>query len=217
MRTQTDLFWKAGVLTLLIFVSGVFIGYWLDSSRVEAIREEYQLMEIGSNDARMQSLYYQTFRNTSNFCEPAIKHNLEFAEFIYSEGAKLEEYEKANRLSPSLVTDKRRYVLLQLQFWLNSIELKTVCNASYVNLVYFYSHYNNTIQEQVQGDALLELKKNCGRNLMLIPLPVDLNITTVDMLTEQYNITNTPTILVDEEIKLEGLQSMGDLREHVSC
>lgn len=217
MKTQSDLFWKAGVLTLLIFLIGVFVGYWLDSTRVESVREEYQLMEIGSNDARLQNLYYQTFRNTSNFCEPAIEHNLAFADFIYTEGAKLEEYEKANRLSPSLVTDKKRYVLLQLQFWLNSIELKRECNASYVNLVYFYSHYNSTVQQQVQGDALLELKRNCGRRLMLIPIPVDLNITTVDMLKAQYGVTDTPTILVDEETKLEGLRSIADLRESVSC
>lgn len=217
MRPQSDLFWKAGVLTLLIFVTGVFVGFWLDSSRVESIREEYKIMEIGSNDARLQSLYYHTFRNTSNFCGPAMKHNLEFAEFIYSEGKRLEKYEKANRLAPSLVTDKRRYVLLQLQFWLNCIELKKICNASYTNVVYFYSHYNSSIREEAQSDVLLAMKENCGRNIMLIPLPVDMNITAVDMIVDQYNISYTPAILINEETKLEGLHSLGDLMNYVSC
>lgn len=212
-----DVFWKAFVLTLVIFVIGVFVGMWIDNSRVEEVREEYKGMEISSNDARMQSLYYRIFRNSSNFCEPAIQENLRFSDRVYAEGLRIDEYEKINKLAPSLIMDKRRYVLLKLQFWFNCIELKRDCNASYSNVVYFYSHYNTTMQENVQSVALMELKNKCGSSMMLIPLPVDLDIATIDIIKGQYNITVTPTILIDEEVKLEGLQSEADLEEYVSC
>ncbi|MBN2014698.1 MAG: hypothetical protein JW778_05915 [Candidatus Altiarchaeota archaeon] len=212
-----DVFWKAFVLTLIIFVIGVFIGMWIDNSRVEEVREEYKGMEISSNDARMQSLYYQIFRNSSNFCEPAIQENLRFSEKVYAEGLRIDEYEKVNKLAPSLIIDKRRYVLLKLQFWFNCIELKRNCNASYSNVVYFYSHYNTSMEENVHSAVLMDLKEKCGRGMMLIPLPIDLDIATIDIIKKQYNITVTPTILIDERVKLEGLQSKTDLGEYVRC
>jgi hypothetical protein len=217
MVIQSDVFWKAFILTLVIFSLGIFVGFWLDNARVEQIRKEYKEMEISSIDARLQTLYYQVFRNSSNFCGPAIEENLRFADKIYAEGLRIEQYERVNKLTPSLLSDKRRYILLKLQFWLNCIELKRNCNASYTNVVYFYSGLNETMEEYVQSIVLLDLKESCGRNMMLIPLPIDLNITTVDIVERQYEIESTPTILIDEEIKLEGLQRREDLERYVLC
>ncbi|OYT42542.1 MAG: hypothetical protein B6U86_00020 [Candidatus Altiarchaeales archaeon ex4484_43] len=155
------------------------MGFWLDNARVEQIRSEYKEMEISSIDARLQTLYYQIFKNSSNFW--------------------------------------RRYMLLKLQFWLNCIELKRNCNASYTNVVYFYSGLNETIEEYVQGIVLMDLKESCGRDMMLIPLATDLNITTIEIIKQQYDITTTPTILIDEKIKLEGLQKRKDLERYIKC
>ncbi len=205
------------MLTLVIFITGIIVGFWIDDQRVEQIRSEYKEMEISTNDARMQALYYQVFRNSSNFCGPAIDENLRFADKVYAEGLKIEQYERVNKLTPSLIIDKRRYVLLKLQFWLNCIELKRTCDANYTNVVYFYSHYNTTVEEQVESAALLDFKNECGRNIMLIPLPVDMNITTVDILKEQYSINATPTLLIDERDVVEGFVSVADLRERIRC
>jgi len=211
-------FINAGAVTLVIFLTGVFVGYLLDSYRVEDIRNEYKEMEIKSNDARLQSLYYLMFKNTTdNFCNSAISENLKFSDKVYAEGLRIEQYEKVNKLAPFLITDKKRYVLLKLQFWLNSIELKRNCDTDYTNLVYFYSHYNSSIQQDVQSAVLLDLKNRCGRDMMLIPLPVDLNITTINIIKRQYNITKTPTILIDERIKLEGLQKKSEIEKYLHC
>lgn len=217
MVTEVDVFWKAALLTVVIFSMGILVGYWLDTMRVEEIRSEYKEMDLGWGDARLQALYYQIFKNTSNFCEPAINQNLEFADRVYAEGIKLGQYEKINKFTPDLIIEKKRYVLLKLQFWLNCIHLKRLCDTPYINVVYFYSHHNLTIEDQVQGAVLLDLKEGCGRKMMLIPLPIDLNLTTTNMIKEQYNIKKTPTILIDEEIKLEGLQTRDELMKYLSC
>lgn len=217
MVIQSDVFWKAGVVTLIIFLLGVYVGYWLDTNRVEQIRREYQEMDIKWSDARVQTMYYSTFNNLSGFCEPAIEWNLKFADDVYEEGLRIERYEKINKLSPSLITEKKRYVLLKLQFWMNCIELKEKCNANYTNLIYLYSHYKGTMEEKVQAAVLLDLKNACGKNMMLIPLPIDLDITTIGILKEQYGVERTPAILIDEKIKLEGLQTREELEKYINC
>ena len=216
MVKQFDAFWKAFFITSAIFLLGIYAGVWLDSGRVEEVRQENANMDIQTSDARIQSLYYQTFGNSTNFCGPAIDGNLVFADKVYQEGLRIDEYERVNKFAPSLIRDKTRYVLLKLQFWLNCIDIKRSCNAKYVNVVYFYSHYNTTVQENVQSAVLLDLKDQLGADMMLIPLPTDLNITSIDMIKKQYGITTTPTILIDEKIKLEGLQEKKALSDIIS-
>jgi hypothetical protein len=218
MVNQLDAFWKAFGITCIVFLSGVFMGFWLDSYRAEEIRNEYTDMDISSNDARLQTLYYQTLSNNhSSFCIPAIQENLIFSDRVYQDGLRIDQYEKINKLAPSLIKDKTRYVLLKIQFWLNSVRLKRTCNASYTNLVYFYSHYNTTAQENVQSAVLMDLKNEYGPGLILVPLPLDLNITTIEIIKKQYGIKTTPTILIDEKTVIEGPQTRdclnGKIRE----
>jgi len=215
MVKQFDAFWKAFAISAAVFMTGIYVGVLLDSGRVDEVRAEYTGMDIQTSDARLQSLYYQTFKNTSNFCGPAINENLAFSDKVYREGLKIDQYEKVNKFAPALIGEKRRYVLLKLQFWLNAIELKKTCNASYVNVVYLYSHYNATVQEQVQSTVLMDLKNQYGPEMMLIPLPLDLNITTIEIIKKQYGIKTSPTILIDEKIKLEGLQTKDFLNEKI--
>ena len=215
MVKQFDAFWKAFAISAAVFMTGIYVGVLLDAGRVDEVRAEYTGMDIQTSDARLQSLYYLTFQNTSNFCGPAINENLAFSDKVYQEGLKIDQYEKVNKFAPALIEEKRRYVLLKLQFWLNAIGLKKTCNASYVNVVYLYSHYNATVQEQVQSTVLMELKNQYGSEMMLIPLPLDLNITTIDIIKNQYGIKTSPTILIDEKIKLEGLQTKDFLNEKI--
>jgi hypothetical protein len=216
MVNQLDAFWKALGITCIIFLSGIFVGVWLDSSRVEEVRNEYTDMDISSNDARLQTLYYQTLSNNdSSFCLPAIQENLVFSDRVYQDGLRIDAYEKINKLAPSLIKDKTRYILLKLQFWLNSVKLKRTCNATYTNLVYFYSHYNTTAEENVQSAVLLDLKNEYGPGLILIPLPMDLNITTIDIMKKQYGIKTSPSILIDEKILIEGPQTRDYLNQKI--
>ena len=46
---------------------------------------------------------------------------------------------------------------------------------------------------------------------MLIPLPIDMDISMINIMKGTYDISKTPTILINEKIKVEGLQSFDEL------
>ena len=46
---------------------------------------------------------------------------------------------------------------------------------------------------------------------MLIPLPIDGDISMINIMEATYNISNVPTILINEKVKLDGLQSYDEL------
>ena len=59
-----------------------------------------------------------------------------------------------------------------------------------------------------------DLKHEYGADLMLIPLPMDLDISMINIMKDAYNITVAPTILLDEEIKLEGVTKQEDIEKY---
>lgn len=209
---QKDVFWKAGLFTLVVFISGVLLGYFLESNRVDEIREEYRNVETQWADAKIQSSFYQLM--TPSFCEESIKENLNFADRVYREGLKLEEYEQSNRITKEILYDKERYVLLKLEFWINSVYLKDKCKTNYTNLIYFYAQ-NPSLEQKGEQDSqaliLKDLKNKHGAELMLIPLPIDLNIATISILRDAYNIDDVPALLINEKIKLDGVQSIEEI------
>ena|SRR3989344_248964 len=213
---QKDAFWKAGIFTLVVFVLGVLLGLFLDEYRVSKVREDFSRVEIEWADAKIQSIYYQSM--TSSFCEAAIKENLNFADRVYKEGLKIEQYENSNKLTKKMTIDKQKYALLKVEFWINSIVLKKKCNTDYVNLVYFYLNepdFNQKIKQDTQSLILRDLKHKYGSDLMLIPLPMDLDISMINIMKDAYDIDIAPTILLNEETKLEGVTKQEDIEKYL--
>lgn len=195
-----------GLLTLVFLLVGFFFGMWFDNIRAQEIKEELSDIDIMWNDARLQSIYYEIFPN-GELCDSALKGNLEFNKKIYEEGQKIDRYEKINRFAPNLITQKKRYALLQMQFWFNSIKLRERCDYNYSTVVYLYSHYNQDLSrvQKVEGTLLYQLKEKYGSKMMLIPLPGDLGIVSVDVIKSKYNITKFPAVVINEKYVFEGL------------
>ena len=214
MVKQKDIFWKAAIFTLIVFLLGVSLGYLLEGSRVKSIRDEYKRIEIEWADAKLLNSYYQTLNPF--LCGASVKENLEFADRVYNEGLKLERYERSNKLNNELLIDKQRYALLKVEFWLNSILIKDKCNVDYVNLVYFYKDKpkeEEKVEQETQSIILRELKEEHGSNLMLIPLPLDLNISMINIMKNAYNISKTPSLLINEKLKLDGVYNIERLNK----
>ena len=212
MGRYVDLFWKALVLTIVVFLLGVFLGFALERNRIGNIEREFQRIDLQWNDAKLQTLYYQNIE--PRFCDSAIRENLEFADRVYKEGLKIEGYDKASFLTSDLELEKKKYALLKVEFWLNSIVLKEKCEAKNVNLVYFFANdpgFDVEADQSAQAEILKDLKEKYGKNLMMIPLPIDMDISMINIMKGTYAISKTPTILINERAKLEGLQSFDEL------
>ncbi len=211
-NNKKSVFLKAAIYTLIIFMLGVFLGYTLEEYRTSSIEERYQEIEFQWQDARIQSMYFQNLG--SEECEIAIKENLAFSDEIYELGKNIEEYEQVNALTGELLLEKKRYALFKSQFWLNNMILKNRCSPDYVNLVYFFKNKPNLEERQkqnTQSDILKKIKNDYGHNVMLIPLPIDMNISMINIFRDQFQINIVPTILINEKIKLEDIKSYEEI------
>ncbi len=214
MVSQKSVFWQALVLTIIVFLLGVGLGYILERGRLNEIQEETFKIQTDWEDSRLANIYFQNLN--PQYCDSAIKQNLLFGDRIYQQGLKIDEYDQAAPLTEKKIdTERKRYALFKTEFLLNSISLKEKCNANYDILIYFFVS-NPTIEvssaQNVQANILRDLKEDLGSKLMLIPLPTDLDISIINLLTEAHNIISYPAILINDVMKFEGTTSKQELK-----
>ncbi len=212
VKYTKDVFWKAAVITVVIFLIGVYAGFAIEGSRLDRVGQWYNELDFQLTNAKLQTQFYQIL--DEEFCDEAIIKNLEFSDEIYYQGRKIDEYESSNKLKEFIDSEKRRYALLKTEFLVNSLILKEKCDADYDILIYFYKDDPSLLEQQqqsVQANILLELKEKYGTDLMLIPLPIDFDVSVISILVDYHNIQSTPALVINQRIKLEGLQGIDEI------
>ena len=212
------IFLKTLALTTAVFIIGLYAGIFFDNLRLEEVKSRLTEIDNLWNDARLlESFTQRMIDNKSLNCELLLKQNLIAGDRIYQEGTKVEEYEKTNRFTPTLIIEKERYALLDLQFWFNSIDLKKLCNANYSTVIYFYLQYNRTVEQGFEDRVLFDLKEKCGPQIIYITFPADMNITTIEVIKNVYNINKLPAILINESVVLYTPSTMREIEKYVKC
>ena len=217
LNNRHKVFIETLVLTLLILIIGFSLGFYVEYYRTRATIENYKFFEIESLDLRLQNYYYQIMDSVD--CEIAIKENLNFADRVYDTGLRIEKYEEANELTGDLLLEKKKYVLLKTELWLNSLLLKKKCNNPFHTIVYFYSKDNSLPKEAEQeaiSNILKEVKEEKGNKVILLPIAGDLGLPSVDMQMRIYNITYLPSTLIDEEFILESFYNKEKITQYLS-
>jgi len=214
-----DVFLKTTILTIAIFIAGFLFGIYVERMGLEDVKQRLTEIDNLWNDARLLQSNIQKFsKNITNYCDYLLDENLKIGDKIYEEGIKVERQGESNRFVLSeFILEKRRYALLDLQFWVNSIELRELCNANYSTVIFFYSHFDELAEQVFQGRVLWDLKQKCGPNIIYITFPMDLDISTLNVIKEIYNIQKIPAILINETVLLESPVSMTELEKYLKC
>ena len=216
VNSKFRIFLETLLISLAILVIGFSIGYYVESFKAQNIMDYYNNFEIGALDLKLQNYYYQIMDTAS--CQKAIEQNFIFADELYSKGLLLEKYEEANQISGQMEIEKKKYVLLKTELWLNSLLIKNKCKNPFHTVVYFYSKNYDKAKEAEQlavSDTLKTLKNKQGNKIILIPIEGDLNLESVNMLMNIYNITYMPSILVNEKVLLEGYKEANNISKYL--
>ncbi len=216
IKNQKYLFLYALILTIVVFNIGIFFGYMLELSRANIINELYSNSELELLDQMAQK---EALKTLDFDCDTLSKENIRFGDQIFNEALQIQKYEDANRITNGIIFQHKRFDLLRTIFWINSIEIKQKCSLSYHNVVYFYKYNNPSLgQESKQkffSDMLQEIKQKQGDKILLIPIAIDNNLPSVNLMTEKYNITESPSILIDENKIITNVEKIEDIENYL--
>ena len=137
-----NVFWESLILAILIFASGVFLGYLLELNRTSKIISLYQQLELDVLDSTVRD---NLFSVDTIDCDKLFQETIDFADRIYEEAKLLERYSDSNKLSSAMNLQHKKYDLLRTQLWIHSMKLKVICGADATILVYFYEYETQDI------------------------------------------------------------------------
>ncbi|MFH1359110.1 MAG: hypothetical protein ABIH37_04430 [archaeon] len=214
-KSEKNVFWQSLVVTLAIFLIGIFLGLVLENWRYNNIEQLAKESEIDLIDIKLQSEIY----SEDNFnCESAIRENINFAERIFEEANLLKKYEDASRLKEDIKIQHKKYDILRAMLLINSKRIKEKCNANYHDVVYFYQFNEPSIETKAKqrtfSNVLIDLKNEFGSEILLIPMAGDNDIISIKLILETYGISeeDLPIIVIDEKIKITEVTNVNDLK-----
>tara|TARA_Y100000310_G_C20532552_1_gene739230 strand:- start:391 stop:1065 length:675 start_codon:yes stop_codon:yes gene_type:complete len=210
IQSKYRIFIETLLLTLLILVIGFLIGIQVEQYRTNKIISNYKIFEVDALDLKLQNFYYQIMGKSS--CNIAVEQNFIFADKIYNQGLILEKYEEANELSKDILLEKKRYVLLKTELWLNSILLREKCEGAFDTVVYIYSQneggeMGKKAEQDAVSNVLRSIKEERGNEIILIPIAGDLGLDSVELQMQVHKIDYLPSVIINELHILEGFKN----------
>lgn len=217
MVNPKNAFWQALISAILIFGMGMLLGIYLEDSRSRNIETILLNSEINSVD---QQLINQVNNNFDIDCKLAENNLVNFADKIYEEAQQLETYDSSSDLTDTLTILHRKYDLLRIILWTQSIDLKEKCGANFNTIVYIYQYLEPPIKtsstQATFSRFLSDIKEGYGNKIILIPIAGDLDLNSLDLIKESYSINTYPAIIINEKIVIEDLDSLTKIENYLN-
>lgn len=210
-----NVFWQALILTVAVFIIGIFMGVIYESSNLSQISSAYSQSEVLMMDAFALN---NVVVNASD-CQAVLNSNVNLADRIYSEASVLENYENSQKLTPGFQVEHQKYDLMRTLLWMDSTKMIDSCSGNFSLVVYLYqyttSNLNQKAKQAVWSNILYDLKQKEGNRIILIPIAVDSNLSSLNYVLSQYKIPGYPTVIIDNKYVLSNITSVSDVEKYL--
>ena len=212
LKNKKHVFWEALIITSAIFLIGLFIGMLIEVGNSNEINEFYTKSEISLVDANAMS---HLSEQSSLDCNSLRENNIQFANRIYGEAKLLEQYESSGKLTEGMKLLHKKYDLLRTLIWIGNRDSLKRCD-NYNLIVYLYEYETEEIEKKAKQNVwskiLLEAKEE-DENILLIPIAGDQNITSLNLLIEEYNVEELPAIIINNKKNIYTLQDKQTIKD----
>jgi len=202
MVNQKSTFWQAFLVAGIIFWIGLLLGISFESWRADKMAQSYSEAEILLLDSIAQTNFVSS---NDTDCSIAANSLETFADDVYKKASNLEVYDSNSRLSEEKLKPlHKKYDLLRTILFWNSERLSERCNLSFNRVVYLYNYKYSSAEESannvVWSKSLETIKERKGSAVILIPIAVDMDISSVDLMLEKYGVKKFPAVIVDKNV-----------------
>lgn len=215
LKSKKHVFWEALFLTVVVFFFGMLIGVAFENSQLQKINEYYMHSEISLIDIlAMNSI--DDIRSID--CEFLIESNLNFADKIYDEAVLLENYENAKKITNGIELAHKKYDLLRVFLWTDSIKILEKCGRSFSSVVYLYDTEPENLEKKatqgVWSKILYDLKQKKNNEIVLIPIGVDGELESVNLMAKRFGVKEFPVVIINNEHIITELSSLEELEKY---
>lgn len=200
LKSKKHVFWEALLITVVVFLIGLFVGMMVEAGNSAKISNLYTQSEISLVDGMA---LVQLSDNQDN-CDLLKEANINFANKVYNEAKLLEDYEESGKLTEGMDLLHQKYDLLRTLLWMANTDSLENCN-NYNLIVYLYEYETEDLEKkatQVVWSKILQDVRENNQDILLIPIATDQDLTSLDILLEDYGISQVPALVINNEAKV---------------
>lgn len=206
LKSKKHVFWEALLITIVIFLAGLFLGMLIEANNSSKISDLYTQSEISLTDASAAARLTEELELD---CEVIRRVNIDLANRVYEEAKLLELYEDSGKLTDSMKLLHKKYDLLRTLLWSSNQKSLERCE-NYNLLVYLYQYGSEDTgikaAQNVWSKILLEVRSE-NENILLLPIAANQNLTSLEILTEEYKIEKLPALVINNEQVLYNIEN----------
>lgn len=186
----------AGIITVIVFVSGFSVGMVWDQFRTQKLQSNLDEISVYSTSLFLESQLLEDLN-----C-PAFLPVIQGA--VNDIGTSLDEYTKYTEASvlglDAQKTLYRKYLLSNIRYWRLSDIYKKQCSWNVTSVLYFF---DKSCQQKCDSMStrLDYLKRKYGETLLIFPINLQFAADDPVALTlmRLYNVTSFPSVIIDGE------------------
>jgi len=201
------------VVTLIVVVTVFFLGFsvgsMLNDVKTTILSDKFSDIQNEIDSLEFGLLLTSTLENLT--C-PFLRSQVTFIHKEAQEiGDKIISYENQEQVDLEQYKRlKKEYMLVRLKYWSLSERLKNACDEDFTTILYFYS-VNNCADCKSQGEILDYLQQRIPKQVYVFPVDMYEDLVIMNILRTAYNITQAPSLIIDGNVVLHGLQGNKEL------
>jgi len=194
------------VLFLLIFAVSYSISY-LELQRVSNLQVGvgYSIFE----DKLQYSLFEAQICNSSSF--EKVSKDLAFQGRIIDD---LEQ--KMGKQNKDVLLRKKFYALIELEHFEFVSDLNKKCGNGINTILFFYSNDASQAKESEDAGKILGIVASKNEDLIIYSFDVNLDSELITSLKEKYNVTETPSIVINEKPIILVPDNISDIEAYIN-
>lgn len=200
-------------MSLIIYLSGIFTGFYIQKSTIEYTEQRIQLLQRGLENVQLEYMYLSTMGKdvSCNLLSVLID---ETNKELWDIGKQLVSLENTKEDSERISELTSEYSLLSVRAWILNSYTTERCEENKVVILYFYSvPCSECIQ---QGRILDELREKTFKDKMRVfVLNTNSNEAIVQDLVKTYDIVKTPSLVVGNSTYI-GLVDKDELKNIIT-
>ncbi|MFB6193412.1 MAG: hypothetical protein ABEK00_04115 [Candidatus Nanohaloarchaea archaeon] len=207
----------AAFLTVLVFGLGFLFSTMMDGQRIDSLQSEMQksLVELESQNLQLTYLRSEQVGSCSAM-ETGLTNMIKDYNQMLN---RVQQYQKNSILrSEDFSQVKRRYILSGIRYWMFAGDLKEQCNYNPDTVLFFTKSLKSSDCEACrrQGQQLNLLKQKYEESFLIFSVPTSVNDGMVEVLKDQYNITEAPSLVINRDTVIEGYVSRNRIEKYLN-
>ncbi len=208
MRKKINYIRHFGVLllTIMIFVVGIFIGGSVEQLRVENLYTQLQEQDLAYQNIITQSNYIDYIISQKDMginisCESIEGSYFSSIATLDESRLKLENYINSGKVKEEeFYRLKEHYANTQIDYWILANKISNLCDNNLNTILFFYSEDKKCPECEDQGLHLSYVKQKLNDDVLIFALDVEKDGPT-KLLAQKYEakVYNSPTLVINDK------------------